>query len=108
MEVAILPVERRPYRAMLVALALYALCSPLSTYNTLAMFGLVQSRLVPLQLSITAVMILFATVAGTHLSRHCVHLEQGRRKVLWLTSFWVIGPPALYAFYHLKLKPQSA
>jgi hypothetical protein len=106
-EIAGLQVERRPYRAMLVALALYVLCSPLSTYNTLAMFGLVQSRMVALQLSVTAVMILFATVAGTHMSRHCVAIEHGKRRVLWLTSFWIIGPPALYAFYHLRLKSRS-
>lgn len=100
-------VETVTYRAMIAALALYLLCSPLSTYNTLAMFGLVESKWVPIQLAITAVMILFATVAGTRLSRHCIALVEGPRRTVWLVSFWIIGPPALYAFYHLRLRPRS-
>jgi hypothetical protein len=104
MEIAALQMESRPYRAMLVALGLYVLCSPLSTYNTLAMFGLVESRLVPLQVSITAVMICFAMIAGSAMGRHCSAIEVGAKRRLWIAAFWVIGPPALYAFYHLRLK----
>jgi hypothetical protein len=100
-------VENITYRAMIAALVLYLLCSPLSTYNTLAMFGLVESKWVAVQLSITAVMILLATIAGTKLSRLCVALVEGPRRTLWLVSFWVIGPPALYAFYHLRLRTRS-
>jgi hypothetical protein len=108
MEISRMPMETRPYRAMLIALSLYVLCSPLSTYNTLAMFGVVESRMVPLQLGITAIMIAFAVVAGSAMGRHCTALEDGIARKLWIAAFWIVGPPALYAFYHFRLKPRVA
>jgi hypothetical protein len=94
------------YRAMLVALSLYVVVSPLSTYNTLALFGLVQSRLVPVQLTITAIMIVFAIIAGRPLGKHCSSNTRFDKleRWLWTGGFYIIGPPVLFAYYRLRFK----
>ncbi len=88
---------------MLVALSLWAIISPLSTYNTFAMFGIVKSQWVPVQLAVTAVMIGFAMVAGSYFGKHCLQnaslTKAGRRA--WVFGFYVIGPPVLYSYYRL-------
>jgi hypothetical protein len=95
---------RRNYKALLIALAIYIGLSPLSTYNTLAMFGVVQSRYVPLQLSITAVMIVFAFIAGGPLGKHCLADKQRHpvERWLWTGGFYILGPPILFAYYRLR------
>lgn len=96
---------KRIYYAMMTALTLYVIVSPISTYNTLAMFGAVESsRLVALQLSITAVMILFAMVAGSHFGKHVLtheHYSKLERRI-WIAGFYIIGPPILYAYYRFR------
>jgi hypothetical protein len=94
----------RNHKALMASMVLYLIVSPLSTYNTLAMFGVVESRLVPVQLSITAVMIFFAIVASRVLGKHCATNETCKptERRLWTAGFYVIGPPVLYAYYRLR------
>ena len=96
----------RSYKALLASLLLYVIVSPLSTYNTLALFGLVESRLVPLQLSITAVMIFFGVIAGSWLGKHLLATEQcsNIERRLWTAWFYLIGPPVLFAYYRTRFK----
>jgi len=98
------------YRALIASITLYVIVSPLSTYNTLAMFGLVPSRYVPIQLSITAVMIGFAIIAGRSIGHHCSTNTRcdGARRVFWNIGFYIIGPPVLYIYYRLYLRMARA
>ncbi len=93
----------RGFQALIVSFVLYLLMSPLGTYNTFALFGLVESRFVPLQLSVTAVMIFFAVIAGGQLGPHCKANPEcdGLARVLWMIGFYVIGPPVLVVYYRL-------
>jgi hypothetical protein len=98
-----LVVPSRNLSALRAALALYLVMSPLSLYNTAAMFGLVESRYVPVQLAMTAVMIYFAIVASKSIGHHCHTTEPpSLARTLWMVSFYIIGPPALYAYYKLR------
>ena len=94
----------RSYKALLASVLLYVLVSPLSTYNTLALFGLVESRLVPLQLSITAIMIFFGVIAGSWLGKHSLATAQfsNTERRLWTVGFYIVGPPVLFAYYHTR------
>ncbi|MEO6938642.1 MAG: hypothetical protein ABI444_00655 [Candidatus Kapaibacterium sp.] len=97
------------FKALLVALSLYVLISPLSTYNTLAMFGLVESKYVIPQMILTGIMIMFAIVASQPLSHHC-RTNEGiahPKKRLWFFGFYVIGPPVLGAYYYFKFRPEQ-
>ncbi len=92
------------HRSLYIAIAIYVVMSPLSTYNTFAMFGLVESKLPGLQLALTLIMIGFAIVASKPLSRHLSTNSEVEYPKLWTAGFWVIGPPVLFAYYHLRLR----
>ena len=96
----------RGYQALLVSFGLYLAVSPLGTYNTAAMFGFVESRFVVLQLSITAVMIFFAVIAGGQLGKHCLANPRVQKvaRVLWTVGFYIIGPPVLYVYYRMYVR----
>jgi len=96
----------RGYAALWISLSLYLLNAPLGTYNTLAMFGFVPSRFVALQLSVTAVMIVFAMIAGRTLGKHCLANEQCKKseRWLWTVGFYIIGPPVMYVYYRTRFQ----
>jgi hypothetical protein len=102
------PMPLKALRALYICLGLYLIMSPLASYNTLAMFGLVTSRFVEIQLALTAVMICFAFVASAPLSKHCAHHAGPRSKVFWIIGFYLVGPPVLFAYYQLRFKPATA
>ena len=94
-------------RSLYAATAMYVLMSPLATYNTLAMFGIVESRLPGLQLALTAVMIALAYVASKPLSSHLRVNPEVDNPRAWIAGFWLIGPPVLFAYYHLRFRRQT-
>ncbi len=91
----------RGYKALMMSVALYALVSPLATWNTFALLGLAHSLLPLLQLAITVPMIVLAIIAGQSIGKHCLANDQCNRvsRVFWTIGFYVIGPPALYLYY---------
>ncbi len=99
-------IQKPHLRSLYIAIAIYVVVSPLSTYNTFAMFGLVEAKLPLLQLAMTAVMICFAIVASRPLSKHMRENPNVEYPKIWTIGFWVIGPPALFAYYHLRLRPK--
>ena len=101
---------KRNYNALIISLGVYVLMSPLATYNSLAMFGLVESRYVPLQLTLTAIMIVFAIIGSQPLSKHCLAnpIVRPLPRKLWIVGFYIIGPPVLYVYYRLYYKTAIA
>ena len=100
-----LSLPQRQQQALFISLGLYLLNAPLGTYNTLAMAGIVaESRYVPLQLGVTAVMICFAILASSSLNDHCRSHDglSRRERWLWRSGFYVIGPPVLFAYWRLR------
>ncbi len=91
----------RGYKALMISLALYLLVAPLSTFNTIALLGLVHGRLPLVQLGISIPMIIFAIIAGRDIGKHCLANANCNRtrRWLWTAGFYVIGPPALYLYY---------
>jgi len=88
---------------MWISLALYVLVAPLSTYNTFALIWSRSSHYAGLQLAITAVMIVFAIVAGRPIGQHCAANTSSRiKRWLWTAGFYVIGPPVLYIYYRVN------
>jgi hypothetical protein len=71
------------------------------------MFGVVHSRYVPLQLFVTAVMIVFAIIAGQTLGKHVRANPQCKKieRWLWMVGFYVIGPPVMYTYYRTRFQP---
>jgi hypothetical protein len=95
---------RANLRSLYVSLGLYLIVSPLATYNTFAMFGLVGAKFVPFQIGVTIVMICFAWFASAPISQHCGGHPHRTKRVLWIISFYVIGPPLLFAYYVFHIK----
>lgn len=87
------------YYCLLISLSLYLLLSPLSTYNTFALFGMVESRYVAVQLTITAIMILFGSIASKPIAKHCLAVTASQQRPLWIAGFYLIGPPILMVYY---------
>jgi len=89
-------------RFLYIAIGLYIVLSPLSVYNTVALFSQTESKLPGLQMAITAVMILFAYLASRPISEHLKLNSAVAYPKLWVVAFYVVGPPALYAYYKLR------
>ncbi len=98
-------IPTRNFQALVLALTFYVIISPISSYNTLAMFGLVESRFVVPQLIATAIMIFFAIIASKPIGHHCRTNEEisTRNRIFWQVGFYVIGPPILFAYYRWKM-----
>ena len=84
---SLLPMPTRGYKALMISLALYLLVAPLSTFNTIALLGLVHGRLPLVQLGISIPMIIFAIIAGRDIGKHCLANANCNRTRRWLWTY---------------------